>query len=177
VLSTSTLHLISWQDGRDLPHLHWWVSKFVDDGVSPKQGLLKAIEARLIKVIEDGLPPDELVTVTENVQEYMSETLSAPAAAALDGAIEYEFSDTSEAISHLDTESSLSEHLDYLDALAKLTGRDPEMAKSVVYERLSKIEESRHEERSTGFSPSIRRNDEEFGDSDLVSMFSSLLRN
>ena len=176
VLSSSTLRLISWQEGRDLPQLHWWVSNFVDDDVSQKQALLEAIEARLIEVIEDRLPPDELVAVTESVQEYMSETLSELAASTLDAAIEYEFSDTSEAISHLDTESSLNEHLEYLDSLAKLTGRDSETAKSVVYDRISEIEESRHEERSTGFSPSKRRSDEEFGDNDLVSLFSNLLR-
>lgn len=177
MLSNSTLRLISWQDGRDLPEFHWWVSNFVADDMPQKRALLEVIEVRLINVIEDGLPPDELITVTESVQEYMAESLSAVGASALDRAIDYEFSETREAISHLDTEGSLKEHLEYLDSLATLTGRDSEKAKSVVYERISEIEESHHEERSAGFSPSRQRNDEEFGDSDLISLFSNLLQN
>ncbi|WP_420412398.1 restriction endonuclease [Roseibium sp.] len=179
MLATSKLRLNSWRDGRDLPQLHWWVSNFVDDDVSQKQTLLEAIEARLTNVIEDGLPPDELVSVTESVQEYMSDTFLTPftpAGHALGNAIEYEFSNTGEAISHLDTEDSLTEHLDYLDSLAKLTGRDPEEAKSVVFDRISEIEESDHEERSTGFSPSRRQGNEKFDDDDLISLFSNLLR-
>lgn len=179
VLSTSTLRLISWQDGRDLPQLHWWVRNFVDDDVPQKGGLLQAIETRLTNVIEDGLPPDELVNVAESCQEYMPETFLVPftpSGRALRKAIDYEFSDTREAISQLDTEDGLKEHLEYLDSLAKLAELDPKKAKSVVYERLSEIEESRHEERSIGFSPSRRRNGEEFGDNDLVSLFSNLLR-
>ena len=176
VLTTSTLRLISWQDGRDLPQLHWWVNNFLDDKVSQKQALLNVIELRLANVIDDVSSPDELITVVESVQEYMSETISEPTATALDQAVECEFSDTADAISHLDTEDSLTEHMEYLDSLATLTGRDPDKAKSVVAERLSEIEEPDHGERQTGFSPSRRQNREEFDDAALRSLFTNLLK-
>ncbi len=177
LLSSSTLRLTSWRDGPDLPQLHWWVNSFVDDNLSQKTVLLEAIEARLTNVIESRPPPDELVSVTENIQEYMSETLPEAAATALENAIEYEFTDTRDAISHLDTESDLTEHLDYLDSLARLTGRDPENAKTVIYDRISDIEESDYEERQTDFSPSRRQGNEKFDDNDLKSLFSNLLQN
>ena len=176
ILTASELRLISWQDGPGLPQLHWWVSNFVDDDVSQKQALLSAIESRLEKVIENGLPTDELISVVESVQEFMNDSESTSIATALERAVEYEFSDTRNAISHLDTEDGLTEHIDYLDSLAALTGRDPEAAKSVVHGRLAEIEEPDYEERHTDLIPSRRRQSEEFNDDDLISMFSNLLQ-
>lgn len=176
VLTANRLRLISWQDGRDLPQLHWWVSNFVDDAAINKQALLDAIELRLMNLIEGGVQTDDLIAVVESVREYMSEMTSESTAAALEKAIEYEFTDTKEATSHLDTKDGLIEHIEYLDSLASLTGRDPEKAKSVVSERLSEMEEPDHGDLQTGLSPSRPQNGEEFDDGALRSLFSNLLR-
>ena len=43
-----------------------------------------------------------------------------------------EFIETRDAIGHLDSQQSLSEHLEHLDTLAELTGYDPASAKEIV---------------------------------------------
>lgn len=179
VLTNSSLRLISLQDGPALPQLHWWISNFVDTDLVQKDALLDAIEKRLTDVIEDGLSTEDLINVIESVQEYMFETFLDPGTSyglALSIAIDYELSDTKEVISYLDSEDSLHEHLEYLDSLANLTGYDAEMAKSVVRDRISEIEETYQEEISTRYSPTKRQNSEVFSDSDLISLFSSLIR-
>lgn len=176
VLTESKLHLISDRDGQSLPELFWWVHSFVDDDHAQKPRLLAAIENRLVDIFEDGMSADELVAVVESVQEFMSETVPEQVEEILDSTVEYEFAQTSDAIGYMDSEDSLSEHLGYLDSLAKLTGRDPEHAKLIVSERLAQFEEPDHGEYGTGFSPSRSQSHEEFDDEALQSLFSNLLR-
>lgn len=175
ILATGTLRLISWKDGRSFPEIHWWVRNFINDDVSQKQALLDAIETRLKDVIEEGIPTGELVNVIESVRDNMSDVISDLTGKALEEAVEYEFSYTRESILDLDTEYDLTVHMEYLDSLASLTGRDPENAKSVVLEKISEIEEE-YGEQQTNFSPSTNKNSEKFDDADLRSLFSNLLR-
>ena len=175
VLESSALPIISWRDGQDLPNLHWCVSNMVDDDVSQKAALLVAIEARLTSVIENGLASDDFVNVLKNVQEYMSDSTSTNTASALESAIEYEFTETREAISDLDTEDALTEHMEYLESLASLTGRNPEEAISIVSERLVEVENTDYGKRQTSIAQQRPNDNEEFDDDALRSLFSNLL--
>ena len=93
----------------------------------------------------------------------------------MDQAVNYEFTETRHAISHLDTENELTEHIDFLTSLAKISGHDLEYAKSIIQNRIDQIEESETGGVETSFPSSKDHNDETFTDSDLKSLFSSLI--
>ncbi len=170
------LDLVSWQDGQSFPELHWWVYNFVDDEHPVRADLLAAISARLVEAIEGGMALDDLINTIENVREHMDHDVPAEVDDAIDRMVRYEFTDTREAISHLDSEQSLSEHLEHLDSLAELTGYDATNAREVVTDRLVEFEDPDHGE----YRPSLsRRGDgtsEEFGDAALASLFGSLVK-
>lgn len=176
LLQDGKLDLVSWRDGQSFPELHWWVSKFVDDELLVRADLLAAISALLVKAIEGGMAVDDLINTVQNVREHMDDDVPAEVADAIDQMVRYEFTDTREAISHLDSEQSLSEHLEHLDSLAELTGYDAANAKEVVSERLAEFEEPDYGE----YRPSLsRRGDgtsEEFGDAAVASLFGSLVK-
>ena len=65
-------------------------------------------------------------------------------------------------ISHLDSEQSLSEQIEQIDALAELVGLDPESAKAVIYERLAEFEERQYLEERPSFAPRNTHDREEF---------------
>lgn len=176
ILQSTSLELVSWSDGSSFPELHWWVREFVDDDQTIKLDLLKAIEKRLIDVITGGVSADELITLVEKIDEHMADVGSDQLNAELDSAVRYEFSDTRHAISHLSSEDDLIEHLEYLKSLAKLTGYDLQQAKIVINDRISELNESDTSEKTTGYTPRRERNEEKFGDDDLKSLFSNLIR-
>ena len=91
-------------------------------------------------------------------------------------ALNYEFYQTKDAIRHLDSESELSEHLEYLDILASLTGEDAEGAKNIVFQRLSELEEPDYGEHRPSFSSRGSTTSEEFSDEAMRSLFLNLLR-
>ena len=176
LLSEGSLDLVSWQDGQALPKIHWWVCNFVDSEHPLKDKLLEAITDRLVAVIENGASPDELINIIESVQEHMGDPAPETVQEAIDGAVHYELSETYDAISHLDSEHSLSEHLGYLDILAKLTGYDAESAKEIVSQRLSECEEPDYGEHRPSFSRSGSSTGEDFSDEAIQSLFWNLLR-
>lgn len=176
ILQSSSLELVSWRDGSSLPELHWWVREFVNDDQAIKCDLLAAIENRLIDVVTGGVSADELITLVEKFDEHMANSETDHVNAELESAVGYEFSETREATSHLDSEGDLLEHLEYLKSLAKLTGFDLDHAEMVVHDRISEIEESDPSERASGYSPRRERSEEKFSDDDIKSLFSNLIR-
>ena len=176
LLDEGTLELVSWGDGQSLPEIHWLVSNFVDHEHPLKQKLLEGITQRLLAVIEGGLTSDELINVIENVREHMNDSVPESIEDAIAGAVHCELYETDEAISHLDSEQSLAEHLGYLDILAEQTGDDAESAKEIVSQRISEIAEPDYEEHRPNFSRGGNASGEEFGDEELRSLFSNLSR-
>lgn len=73
-------------------------------------------------------------------------------------------------------EDELPEHLDFLDALGKATGNDPEQAKMVVYGRMSEIDEEYQPVQQANFPPSDDNDQGEFSDDDLKSLFANLIK-
>jgi energy-coupling factor transporter ATP-binding protein EcfA2 len=172
---SSHLMLVSWSDGQAIPGTHWWVSNFVDDDHLLKRELLVNLERRLIEVLESGIPTDELVSIVEKVNEYMADSIPDNVQAVLDSTIDYELEETEGAISHLDSEQSLSEQIDYLDSLAKLTGRDASTAKEIINEKLSELEETQWSEERPSFPSRPGSERENFNDDALRSLFSGLI--
>lgn len=89
--------------------------------------------------------------------------------------VSYEFNDTRNAISHLDTEDELSEHLEFLSELAKITKHDLEKSKMIVLDRINELEEDSANQ-NTSYTPRSNRDKEEFSDDALKSLFSNLVK-
>ncbi|WP_197917293.1 ATP-binding protein [Thiosulfatihalobacter marinus] len=175
VLASGKVELVPWHDGRAFPELHWQVSNFVDSEFVQKDKLLRLIEQRLVHAIEGGLPVDEILSVVEAVDEFMADTAPDEVTEALEGVVGYEFSETEEAISHLNTESELSEHMEHLEQLAKVTGINPDSALQVVSEKLVQYEQPDYDEHRGSFTRPQQSQRAEFSDDALVSLFSNLV--
>lgn len=176
LLKSGAAKIDSERDGKSLPDLHWWAYHSIDDEHGLKSELLYAVECRLVDALESGVASDELVFVIEAIKEYMPEILPEHVSEALNEAVNFEFAETYQSISHLDTKDELSEHLDFLDELAKLTGHDPKLAKEVVFDRMADIEEEYYSEKSTSFSPKSKEEKERFDDQALKSLFTNLIK-
>lgn len=169
------IELVSWLDGGLFPELHWWVTSFVDDAHPVRADLIAAIVARLVETIEDGMAVDDLIITIQNVREHMDD---APKEVddAIDQAVRYEFIETRDAISHLDSEQSLSEHLEHLDSLAELSGYDATVAKGIVSAQLAVFGGPDHTEYRPSFSRHGHGSSEEFGDAAVASLFGNLVK-
>lgn len=176
MLAENKLILITWSDGTSLPNLHWFVRNYLDDEHPLKSDLLGLISDRLIEVVEDGAPVDELINIIESVQEHMDEEVPEDVDEAIDRVASYEFTETSDAISHLDSEQHLSEHMEQLDTLARLTGYDAEPAKGIVSERLAQFEEPDHGDYRPSMTRSSGSGEDRFDDDAILSLFSNLVR-
>lgn len=175
ILLEDKVKLISWQDGPSFPELHWWVSNFIDEDHPVRADLLAAIEVRLIEAIDSGMAVDDLIRTIKNVREFLLD-VSQQVDDAIGRMVRYEFTETRDAISHLDSEEGLSEHLEYLDSLAELTGHDATKAKGIVSDRLAELEEPDHSEYRPSFSGHGRASSDEFSDAAVASLFGNLVK-
>ena len=84
--------------------------------------------------------------------------------------------ETIDAISHIDSEQSLLEHIEHLDTLSRLTGYSATYAKEIVSDRLAEFEQPDHGEHRASFSRQGGGSSEEFGDAAVTSLFGILVR-
>ena len=176
LLRDGELDLVSWRDGRSLPELHWRISNFVDYEHPVRDELLAAISASLVEAVDAGMAIDDLINTIKSVHEHMDDDVPEEVVDAIDQVVRYEFKETRDAISHLDSEQSLSEHLEHLGALAELTGHDATDAEKIVSDRLAEFERPDHGEYRPSFFRHSGESSEEFGDAAIASLFGNLLR-
>lgn len=175
LLVSGSLQLRTWSDGQFLPPIHWRVRSFLDNDHPLREDLLAGIENRLLEVVQNGVPTEELVSIVEAVQTFMDEALTEALEEEIDEVVRYEFEETADATSHMESEDSLLEQLEHLDALAKLTGYDPEEAKQIVADRLHEIVEPDYSEHRPSFSSKASGAEREFSDAELRSLFFNLI--
>lgn len=175
LLSSNSIQFITSSDGRSLPELHWWINQFVDDDLPLKAELLRGVEVRLIEYAESIGSIEELIAFIQEVESCVQDERPDALVAALEVAVSYQFQEADEAICNLHTEPELMEHLDYLDTLSSLTGRDPEVAKLTVLQRLETLEEEEVSEHHSSVSRRANKADISFSDAELQSLFSTLL--
>jgi DNA polymerase III delta prime subunit len=176
ILKSSSLVLDSGDDGPALPELHWWVDAFIEDSLDIKIELLKAIEKRLTVLLNKGIPSDELVSIFEKIDEFMKDTEECEVQATLHETVNYELENTGNAIYYLDSEDELSEHLEFLDELAKVSGHNADKAKQIVNDKITGLDEPEYSEKSTSYNTRSSQDKEEFGDDDIKSLFSNLIQ-
>ena len=174
--SNNKLKLIPWRDGQSLPEIYWRVQNILDVSHPLKQNLLEAISTQLAALIDSGVSIDDLINIIKSVQDHMGDETPESVEEMISYAIDYELSETDDAINHLDSEQSLIEHLEYLDALAALTGESVEVAKEIVSQRLGEFEEPDYGEHQLIFPAGRESVGEEFSDEAIRSLFGNLLR-
>ena len=175
VMKGDSLTLIAWNDGQTFSELHWWVSKFMPDCNEYKGQLIEEMERLLTLALQDGLGPDELLPVVESVYGHMGHSMPEQVEAALDDAINYEFTDIGDVVSELDSEDSLLDHGGFIDRLAELSGQDPTSAKEAIQERLAQIQEPHWDDEGASFASRAPLGREDFSDDALLSLFSTLV--
>ncbi|MEZ8847605.1 hypothetical protein AB6F04_003305 [Vibrio cyclitrophicus] len=70
----------------------------------------------------------------------------------------------------------MSEHLEFLSELAKITKHDLEKSKMIVLDRINELEEEDSANQNTSYTPRSNRDKEEFSDDALKSLFSNLVK-
>ncbi len=173
MLQDGALVLVSRRDGPSLPGLHWEVNRLVPDDHVLKGDLLAAIEMRLIEVLEDELPTEDLVPVVESIYAHMEQMISRHVQETLEPVIDYELAETNGAVDQLDSEQDLSEQLEYIQVLGRITGRDTDGLKAIISQRLAEFPDEPLEA-----PPAVSRShrtSEEFDDGALYSLFSNLI--
>lgn len=176
MLRDKGLIMTPWRDGQSLPGMHRLVRAFVPKEHPLKAVLLGAIEDRLVSIVEEGVAPDDLINIIRSVEENMNGQAAITVRSALANAVYFEFYQTDQAVSHLESEQELNEHLEYLDTLAALTGEDARGAKEIVVQRLNELQEPDEPERRPNFSRREFAANEEFSDESMRNLFVNLLR-
>ena len=86
------------------------------------------------------------------------------------GALHYEFCETADANNHLSSEDELSEHLEYVDKLAALTGGDAERAKKSLA-AIARVGGAGYGEHRPSFSSRGSKMSEEFIDESTRNLY------
>lgn len=176
VLQVNSLDLIPWTDGRLLPELYWKINNFIADDCSIKTQLLLAVETSLINVIQVSNPVEDLIPIVEAVKEHLPLGEANHVKEIIDSAVNYEFTETWHAISNLNTEGELTEYIDFLTSLSKISGHCPEEAKSVVRRRIAELDEPEQHEIGASLPSSKNHIEDKFSDNELKSLFYSLIK-
>ena len=177
IIQSDSLRLVSWRDGLTLPELHWKIYNLVEDEHHLKPILLTAIEDKLVVLFNEEIPTEVLVEVIDKTNEYVLDVAPDYLIEAIDEIVDYEFTEVREVICDLDTEEELSAHLGFLNSLAMLTDRDPDMARMIIEDRISDVAEEGPMKRQASFKPNSSHDEEQFSKNDLNSLFSNLIRN
>lgn len=170
--------LDSWHDGDEAVAL---IGKLRDPdyfgeitGASRMAGLL---EEHFIDMVGNGMPTDELEKIADAAEEW-SKLLSQRVHDAIADAIRGEVNYVEDAISDMDSESTLSSHA---QTLRKLAGLVPSIPKVDIARALDLVEAKRaaiDEDTSESASPSVQEKPdrEEITDEELRGLFAPLLQ-
>lgn len=174
LFSEKGFDIVPWKEGQSLPKTHLWVQENLEENHPLKSKLLEAITERLALIICKYTGIDNLIDIIKSTNHFMDEIPDC-INDEINCAIDFELHKTEEAIGHLETETELNEHLEYIEILASLTGEDAESAMNIVLQKLNEIEEPDYDEHRLDFSSRKVIKKEEFNDHSMLSFFSTLL--
>ena len=157
------------------PELHWKFYNYIDDEYHLKSQLLFATKCKIVKIFDQGIHSDDLVAMIEKINEFLPRGEYPDVDEAVENAIRYEFSQTRDSIDDLSTEDELTEHIDFLTTLAKVTGYNADHAKAIVQQRIHELDEEEPDRQSASIPPQSKHSEERFSDDDLKSLFYSLI--
>jgi DNA polymerase III delta prime subunit len=167
----------TWRDGaemielmRELPGPDYF------EGFPFIEEMVGHLEASLIGILNGYMGADDLMKISDAIEEDRT-SISPGVMVAMEGAIVREFEEISDRVGELDSESTLNDHMDYLNVLGLRAGVPKsiiERAKNTVQERIDAIEE----ETTTADAPEIgssKREGEIFDNAAIQNLFAPLL--
>ncbi len=169
----------AWRDGREMVEL---IAKLRDEdyyaGAADASNFADILEAAVIDLLGYLLPIDELEAIADEIDGRHGTTFSEALKTALVESAHLQFRDVETAVSDVDSESTLDDHLEALRKLGKRfsVGQTVvEIAEAVVTGRREAVMESSAEERATPPSmPAVQKPDV-FSNEDIRGLFLQLV--
>jgi energy-coupling factor transporter ATP-binding protein EcfA2 len=169
----------AWRDGREMIEL---IAKLRDEdyyaGTADAYNLADILEAAVIDLLGYLLPIDELEAIIDEIDGRRSTTFSEALMTALEESTNLQFSDVGTAVSDVDSESTLDDHLEVLRKLGKRFSVGQtivEMAEAVVTGRKETVIEASSEERATPPAMPAGQKTDVFSDEDIKGLFLQLV--
>jgi DNA polymerase III delta prime subunit len=166
-----------WRDARQLPELieHLQTDSFGQ--IDEKDELVAVLEGAIMDILEGGVSPDDLASITTHV-EYHKDYLSPEVTEAVDRAIVRDVESAMEAASEIESESTLEDHKDILRKFGRSVGlSDERVARAVlsIENRIAEIQANRTKAASPEFGRRSAKEDDGFDDTALRNLFAPLV--
>lgn len=176
LLQNTSLIFRSWLEASSLPELYYKIVTDIDDHHHLKLDATNAIEDKILGLFNNWFSIDDLISFMRSFNELMPDTTPKNIKNLMDQAVNYECTETYQAITHLETEDDLNEHLASLEELEKITDCDIEQAKATISQRIDELHEEYIPEQESSLPSRNKLFDETFSDDDLKSLFSNLIK-
>jgi uncharacterized protein (UPF0147 family) len=139
--------------------------------------LADSLEDAIIDMIERGISSDDLEKISDAIEE-RRQVLGSRITGAFEDVIRSEIDGVRDIISDIDSESTLKEHIQTLQKLAKRTTIPPqnvERAVAMVMDRIAEIEEQTSVSKSPSFKAAPTTELDDFDDAALRNLFEPLV--
>jgi energy-coupling factor transporter ATP-binding protein EcfA2 len=171
--------LDSWRDGPECAEL---IAKLRDEDyleeLPTASEMADLLEGHFIEMVQIPMPSDELEKISDAVDTW-GHSLDARALNAVEKAIQSEFANVAEAVSDINSESTLDDHAETLKKLGKRASVPAEIVKRAIEtidDRKAQLEEETEESESPAVSPETGRDHDSFDDKQLQDLFAPLLQ-
>jgi hypothetical protein len=169
----------AWRDGRELIEP---IAKLRDEdyyaGAADASNLADMLETAVISLLGYLIPIDELGAIADEIDGRRSTTFSEALTIALEESAHLQFREVETAVSDVDSESTLDDHLKALRKLGKRFSVGQavvEDAEAVVTGRRAAVMESSAEERATPPKMPADQKADVFSDEDIKGLFLQLV--
>jgi hypothetical protein len=170
--------LDSWRDGDDAIEL---IGRLRDgdyfEELTIANELAACLETAAIKMIEMGMPSDDLEKISDAVESW-ERLLGAKIPQAVREAIIKEIDDVKDIVAAIDSESTLGDHIETLQKLAKrasVSSHAVSAAVETVEERIAEVEQKATVSNSPSLSAASVSEKDKFDDVDLNNLFAPLV--
>lgn len=167
--------LSAWRDGQSLAGLVQSLHDGSHSFALRADEIREALIDRLVDILEAGLDSDDLIAIANEIDRSAAPTEVID---ALNAAVRAEFENLDRIVEDMSSESSLSDHMDSLRALASGAGIPAAVVQRAQHSVDARIRRLEDEEEEPDQPPSVQQTatrPQIFGDDELNTLFSSLL--
>lgn len=166
-----------WQDASVLGNILARSLALPDNDRVPLEEIVALVEKAIHEMFERPLDPDDLERLINTVDEnenLLGSLFETDILTAIPQLIE----NVGKNLSHVDSDSTLSDFVATIEELAKRVGHDPssvEVAKDAIQRRIEEVDEHSVEDSEMSVTGEYPRVTDRFDDQDLMSLFASLI--
>lgn len=165
-----------WLDGQRITQTIHRLRKEAKNGSLDYDRLIDGLESALISMIEDGIPPDDLLKLSDTIDEDRSD-FSQDVLDAFEKAVELGIDEAETFSADIDSEAELEEQIRSLRELGNRVGIATSRvlaAVSVLRGRIAEVQEQTPEEEAPSFPSTPTSAKDAFDNSAIVNLFSPL---